>query len=355
MDCSRQPTWQRPALRGVVGAVHRVFESLRGPLTGYRERKKLWPLSRSNRFLPCYCGRSRDRGVRFRRVRNAHALPKQKPRPHALPRRYSSQPPTLPLSGRRWRRGRSGGAQRVRGAGVERSQREGRDRHVDGQGRRHLPRTDQAGPEGHRGRDRHATLVILGSAWFGFGFARPDAPGKRALFGILVGSMMLPQFITLLPTYLIFAKLGVVDTYWPRALWGLAATPRLVFLFRQFFAGLPRALEEAAIVDGCGSAGLFWRVFLPQARPVLSASFVIAFTWTRGDYIARTSALDRPVHARRGRHVHLPQCGRHTRHHPPASVMYVVPLLLVFSSLSAASSPGRRRPASSSPTFSVSK
>ena len=71
----------------------------------------------------------------------------------------------------------------------------------------------------------YATLVTLSSAWVGFGFARLEAPGKKTLFGILLGSMMLPQMITLLPTYLIFAKLGMVDTYWPWVLWGLAAAP----------------------------------------------------------------------------------------------------------------------------------
>lgn len=132
----------------------------------------------------------------------------------------------------------------------------------------------------------YATLVTLSSAWVGFGFARLDAPGKKVLFAVLLGSMMLPQMVTLLPTYLIFAKLGMVDTYWPWVLWGLSAAPYLVFLFRQFFAGLPRELEEAAIVDGCGYTGIFWRIFLPQSWPVLSASFIIAFTWTWGDYIA---------------------------------------------------------------------
>ncbi|WP_307678086.1 carbohydrate ABC transporter permease [Streptomyces sp. V4I2] len=179
----------------------------------------------------------------------------------------------------------------------------------------------------------YATLVTLSSAWVGFGFARLDAPGKKPLFGILLCSMMLPQLITLLPTYLIFAKLGMVDTYWPWVLWGLAAAPYLVFLFRQFFAGLPRELEEAAIVDGCGYATIFWRIFLPQSWPVLSASFVIAFTWSWGDYIAPQLLLstDKSTLAVAVMSTYVTSAGTPVANlQAAASVMYVVPILLIF-------------------------
>ncbi|MFG2786379.1 carbohydrate ABC transporter permease [Streptomyces sp. NPDC048419] len=179
----------------------------------------------------------------------------------------------------------------------------------------------------------YATLVTLSSAWVGFGFARLAAPGKKTLFGILIGSMMLPQMITLLPTYLIFARLGMVDTYWPWVLWGLSSAPYLVFLFRQFFAGLPRELEEAAIVDGCGYGGVFWRIFLPQSWPVLSASFVIAFTWTWGDYIAPQLLLstDHSTLAVAVMSTYVSTAGTPiTNLQAAASVMYVVPILLIF-------------------------
>ncbi|MFE6176370.1 carbohydrate ABC transporter permease [Streptomyces sp. NPDC056464] len=179
----------------------------------------------------------------------------------------------------------------------------------------------------------YASLVTLSSAWVGFGFARLDAPGKKVLFGVLLGSMMLPQMVTLLPTYLIFARLGMVDTYWPWVLWGLSAAPYLVFLFRQFFAGLPRELEEAAIVDGCGYTSIFWRIFLPQSWPVLSASFIIAFTWTWGDYIAPQLLLstDRTTLAVAVMTAYINEAGTPVPElQAAASVMYVVPILLIF-------------------------
>jgi multiple sugar transport system permease protein len=139
----------------------------------------------------------------------------------------------------------------------------------------------------------YSVLITLSSAWAGFGFARLSAPGKKPLFGLLLSTMMLPQMITLIPTYLIFANLGMVNTYWPWVLWGLAGAPYLIFLFRQFFAGLPRELEEAAIVDGCGYARIFWRIFLPQSWPAIAASLVISFAWSWGDFLAPLLLLSR--------------------------------------------------------------
>ncbi|MBA8957364.1 carbohydrate ABC transporter permease [Actinomadura namibiensis] len=138
----------------------------------------------------------------------------------------------------------------------------------------------------------YAFLITLSSAAVGFGFARLRAPGKRALFLVVLSTMMLPQVLTILPTYVMFSRLGLVNTYWPWVLWGLAASPYLVFLFRQFFAAIPRELEDAAIIDGCGWPRIFVRIFLPLSRPVLITAFLLSFTWSWGDYIAPALLLD---------------------------------------------------------------
>ncbi|MGR6919368.1 carbohydrate ABC transporter permease [[Actinomadura] parvosata] len=138
----------------------------------------------------------------------------------------------------------------------------------------------------------YAILVTFSSAAVGFGFARLRARGKRPLFVLLLSTMMLPQILTLIPTYVMFARAGLVNTYWPWVVWGLAASPFLIFMFRQFFAGIPAALEDAAIIDGCGYGRIFLQIFLPLSRPVLLTSFVLSFTWTWGDYIAPALFLD---------------------------------------------------------------
>lgn len=138
----------------------------------------------------------------------------------------------------------------------------------------------------------YSTLITLSSALVGFGFARLRAPGKGAIFLIVLSTMMIPQILTLLPTYVLFSRIGLIDTYWPWVLWGLAGSPYMIFLFRQFFATLPRELEDAAIVDGAGWFRTFWAIFLPVSRPVLITSFILSFTWTWGDYIAPALLLD---------------------------------------------------------------
>jgi multiple sugar transport system permease protein len=138
----------------------------------------------------------------------------------------------------------------------------------------------------------YASLVMMSSAAVGFGFARLSGRGKQALFTIVLSTMMLPHVLTVIPTYVLFARVGLVNTYWPWALWGLAASPYLVFLFRQFFSAIPSELEDAAILDGCGYGRIFFQIFLPLSRPVLVTAFLLSFTWTWGDFIGPQLLLD---------------------------------------------------------------
>ncbi|KUO07358.1 carbohydrate ABC transporter permease [Streptomyces sp. DSM 15324] len=128
-------------------------------------------------------------------------------------------------------------------------------------------------------------LVTASSSMVGFGFARLRGRGRKPLFSLMLATTMVPQILTVIPTYVIFSKMGLINTYWPWVLWGLAASPFHVFLYRQAFAGLPRELEEAAILDGCGYFRIYWQIFLPLVKPVIATSFILAFTWVWGDFI----------------------------------------------------------------------
>lgn len=130
------------------------------------------------------------------------------------------------------------------------------------------------------------TLATLSSAMVGFGFARLRARGKRALFLIVVATLMLPQIVTLIPTYLIFARVHLIYTYWPWVLWGLAGSAFLIFLFRQVFSTLPMDLEDAAIIDGCGYFRIFATIFLPLTKAAVVTGFILSFTAAWGDFIA---------------------------------------------------------------------
>jgi multiple sugar transport system permease protein len=179
----------------------------------------------------------------------------------------------------------------------------------------------------------YAVLVTLSSAAVGFGFARLKGPGKRPLFVVLLSTMMLPTILTLIPTYALFARLGLVNTYWPWALWGLAASPYLVFLFRQFFAAIPGDLEDAAIIDGCGYGRIFLRIFLPLSRPVLLTAFLLSFTWVWGDYLAPALLLDID-HTTLSVAITKSYRDPHGDYIPTvqaaAAAFYIVPVMLIF-------------------------
>jgi multiple sugar transport system permease protein len=130
-----------------------------------------------------------------------------------------------------------------------------------------------------------AILTTFSSAITGYGFARMRGPGKKILFGVLIMTMMVPPIVTLIPTYLLFSRLGLVGTYWPWVLWGAAGTPYMIFLYRQFFSSLPKELEEAAILDGAGRIRIFAQIFLPLSRPLVVTAFVLAFNAVWGDFI----------------------------------------------------------------------
>ena len=138
----------------------------------------------------------------------------------------------------------------------------------------------------------YAALVTLFSALVGFGFARLRGPGKQPLFVVVLSTMMLPQVLTVIPTYVLFSRVGLLNTYWPWVLWGIGTSPYLVFLFRQFFSAIPVELEDAAIIDGYGYGRIFLRIFLPLSRPALLTSFLISFIWIWGDYISPLLFLD---------------------------------------------------------------
>lgn len=138
----------------------------------------------------------------------------------------------------------------------------------------------------------YAVLVTLFSALVGFGFARLRGPGRQSLFVVILATMMLPQILTVIPTYVLFSRAGLVNTYWPWVLWGMGTSPYLVFLFRQFFSAIPVELEDAAILDGLGYGRIFLRIFLPLSRPALLTSFLISFVWIWGDYISPALFLD---------------------------------------------------------------
>ena len=119
-----------------------------------------------------------------------------------------------------------------------------------------------------------------------FAFARLEFRLKWFWFAMMMGTLMLPYHITLVPQYILFLNLGWVDTYLPLVVPRfLAVDAFFIFLMVQFFRGIPREIDEAAIMDGCGPWRIYWRIMLPLSLPVLATAAIFSFIWTYDDFL----------------------------------------------------------------------
>lgn len=129
-------------------------------------------------------------------------------------------------------------------------------------------------------------FTLVSSTLTAYGFSRFDFPGKRGLFALLIAGMLLPEVITRIPNYLLWRTLGALDSYLPLTLPSLFATEGIfVFLLMQFFAALPKELEDAARIDGCNSMQTLWYVLVPCIRPALLSVAMFTFLWTMNEFV----------------------------------------------------------------------
>lgn len=139
------------------------------------------------------------------------------------------------------------------------------------------------------------TLLILAPTVIGtlitaslaaFGFSRLQWPGRDWVFGVLLSALMLPYAVTLIPTFLLWARIGLINTYWPLVLpdW-FGGTIFYVFLLRQFFLTLPRELDEAAIIDGANPLQVLRHVVVPLSRPALITVGIFSALFEWNDFL----------------------------------------------------------------------
>ena len=134
-----------------------------------------------------------------------------------------------------------------------------------------------------------AVLVVVGNvlscSLAAYAFARLKFTGKKVAFVLMMGTLMLPYHVTLIPQYVLFLKLGWVDTILPLVVPKFFAVDAFfIFLMVQFFRALPRDLDEAAMLDGCGPWRIYWSIILPLSAPVLATAAIFSFLWTWNDF-----------------------------------------------------------------------
>jgi multiple sugar transport system permease protein len=138
-------------------------------------------------------------------------------------------------------------------------------------------------------------LVVITSAMTAYPLARMHFRGRNLIFGLLVGSLMVPNAVVLVPQYVLTQRLGWLSTYQGLIIPEAATTFAFgVFLLRQFFLTIPHELEDAARMDGAGSWGVFTRILLPLSQPVLAALAIFAFRSAWNDFLWPLIAVNRP-------------------------------------------------------------
>jgi len=136
-------------------------------------------------------------------------------------------------------------------------------------------------------------VTLIAAALAGFVFARTRFRGRSFLFYVFLGGMMIPVHIVLIPLLKIFGFLRLADTHAALVMSYVAfSLPVSIFILRGFFEGVPAELEEAARIDGCSAAGVFWHVMLPLARPALAVVTIFNFVTLWNEFIFALTLLN---------------------------------------------------------------
>ena len=125
---------------------------------------------------------------------------------------------------------------------------------------------------------------VFFSALAGFTFAKLEFRGKNLIFGAMMASLMIPGIILIIPKFMLINELRMINSYPGLILPGLVSIVN-IFLMKQFFETMPKDLEQAALIDGCNYFQMFWKVFIPNAKPALAAVAIYTFQGTWNEFM----------------------------------------------------------------------
>lgn len=127
--------------------------------------------------------------------------------------------------------------------------------------------------------------AVVSSTLIAYGFARIPFKGRQVWFTIMMMTLMLPPQVLMIPQYIVFSKLGWLNSFKPLLIPRFFGNPFFVFLIMQFIRGIPIELDEAAEIDGAGKVDIFWRVILPLIQPAMITAMIFSFYWTWEDFL----------------------------------------------------------------------
>jgi multiple sugar transport system permease protein len=179
--------------------------------------------------------------------------------------------------------------------------------------------------------------TLISASLVAYSFARFEYRGRDTLFFITLATLMLPAEVTLIPQFVLFFKLGWINTLYP--LWvpfWFGGGGFAIFLMRQFFLSLPKDLDEAALIDGAGYFHIFWAILLPLCKPVLATLAIIIIIATWGDFLGPLIYLNSPEKFTISIGLHFfnssPEVGGQPMQHllMAACVLSMLPVIIIF-------------------------
>jgi multiple sugar transport system permease protein len=181
-----------------------------------------------------------------------------------------------------------------------------------------------------------SALTVIGNlvsgSFVAYGLSKVDWAGRRLLFAVLIGTMLLPGVVTFVPTYLIFRDLGWLNTYLPLVVPAFLGSPYYIFLFRQFFLTIPESVSEAARVDGASELRIFTKIIVPLSGPAFSTVAVLSFIQAWTEYIGPLIYLNVPNQwtLSLGLSAFLNRYSADWNLMMAAAVVFTVPLVVIF-------------------------
>ncbi|MFI6949697.1 carbohydrate ABC transporter permease [Streptomyces sp. NPDC050422] len=137
--------------------------------------------------------------------------------------------------------------------------------------------------------------VVLSCSLTAYAFTKVRFAGRNAMFAIMIGTLLLPYHVLIIPQYVMFQKLELINTFTPLLIGKYLATDAFfVFLMVQFMRGLPKELDEAARLDGCGHLRIYWSIVMPLCRPALITSAIFTFIQAWNDFMGPLLYLNEP-------------------------------------------------------------
>lgn len=168
-------------------------------------------------------------------------------------------------------------------------------------------------------------FTVIASSLVGFAFARIPARGSGLVFAVILATMLLPGEVTLVPQFILFRELDMINTLYPIVLPALFGSPFFIFLFRQFYLRLPQSLTEAAIIDGASWFRIWSTIYLPLSQPIIVAAAVLQFMASWNNFIGPSIYLT----SERWKTLPLALAGFSSTNHTNTSLLIATTLVVI--------------------------